>query len=638
MSAARETTSSDAADGLAAELATLVSRLKQKVGEIRDLQSHLAVAQSTRTDLARQLEDIVRQCETAGINTDAARDPDLLSDIGNLPTHVPAPATVLSWSAGTPMEAAPPATTNGHAAPPPTSGFSKPPGLLPPSGIIDATAVPSEWSTTSSNAGHDVGSIASLPSLSTVAGLTSLPSVSGASTPSYPLPVQATAVAASSSRLKLGVWNRVSVCHLESGLFWLHEDEQSEKLADVEMQMLDMYESTGDSAMVKPGQVNVGNWFGAMYDADEAWTRSIVLSKSDDGETVTIMHADYGSTATVKISELRLLKAEFLELPAQAIMCELNGTAHYMRGDKETSTHFIKVMSEFVDYNSYFCSVVRDPGATRRPWVVNMFNEAGNDIFLSVQDRMTKFGIERAALQHAVANPPPTQAPPDAPKSSVLTPTAKPFTPPSVNKVGTPKPQAPKAETDKTKLKKKDPQQGAWGKPPPPSQPESKLAEQQGTDEWVEVKKPPPKPAKESVAPTAPTPAGFVFHCSSVTATECLERQLFGLPKKFADSMASSIKPAIDNEPAPSPLFLFNIQKNLMYGPFVAVSECGLDLEPDAWKTAMKRHGGRGSPFPAQVRVRWSGDETEPVKMGSRINIGPVNPKTTATFLAKLQG
>ena len=77
------------------------------------------------------------------------------------------------------------------------------------------------------------------------------------------------------------------------------------------------------------------------------------------------------------------------------------------------------------------------------------------------------------------------------------------------------------------------------------------------------------------------------FVCSSETEAECFQGALFGDTMKFWDEV-KEIKRG-------DALFLYNIDTDVLFGPFEAESDGGLNIEPDAW-------GGR---FPAQVRVGW---------------------------------
>lgn len=77
------------------------------------------------------------------------------------------------------------------------------------------------------------------------------------------------------------------------------------------------------------------------------------------------------------------------------------------------------------------------------------------------------------------------------------------------------------------------------------------------------------------------------FICTSNTEAECFQRGLFGASDKFWNEVKDIKKGDI--------IFLFNIETDVIFGPFVAADDGSRDLEKDAWS-------GR---FPAQVRVEW---------------------------------
>lgn len=77
------------------------------------------------------------------------------------------------------------------------------------------------------------------------------------------------------------------------------------------------------------------------------------------------------------------------------------------------------------------------------------------------------------------------------------------------------------------------------------------------------------------------------FICTNKTEAECFQRALFGDTMKFWDE--------IKNVKRGDTLFLYNVQTDVLFGPFTAESDGKLNIEPDAW----------GGGFPAQVRVGW---------------------------------
>ena len=79
---------------------------------------------------------------------------------------------------------------------------------------------------------------------------------------------------------------------------------------------------------------------------------------------------------------------------------------------------------------------------------------------------------------------------------------------------------------------------------------------------------------------------GFIFTTSTKTEAECFERQLFGTDKIYGPVVIRIRKGDL--------LFLVNIDTDIMYGVFKAVSDGGFKIVPDAWK-------GR---YPYQVKVK----------------------------------
>jgi len=80
---------------------------------------------------------------------------------------------------------------------------------------------------------------------------------------------------------------------------------------------------------------------------------------------------------------------------------------------------------------------------------------------------------------------------------------------------------------------------------------------------------------------------GFFFVCSNSTQEECFERMLFGSTLEYEERVLKIRKGDVG--------FLYNLDTEVLYGIFEAISDGDLDIEPRAW---------RGS-FPAQVRINW---------------------------------
>eukprot|EP01029_Cantina_marsupialis_P009770 TRINITY_DN22601_c0_g1_i1.p1 TRINITY_DN22601_c0_g1~~TRINITY_DN22601_c0_g1_i1.p1 ORF type:complete len:809 (-),score=227.40 TRINITY_DN22601_c0_g1_i1:104-2530(-) len=86
---------------------------------------------------------------------------------------------------------------------------------------------------------------------------------------------------------------------------------------------------------------------------------------------------------------------------------------------------------------------------------------------------------------------------------------------------------------------------------------------------------------------------GFIFACNNETKNTCLDKNLFGLPRKpHYEQKISFIHPG-------TPLFLLNGSDRTLLGIFEAVTPVIQNIDPSAWRG----HAGT-SRFPMQVRVR----------------------------------
>ncbi|KAL3499205.1 hypothetical protein ACH5RR_038298 [Cinchona calisaya] len=92
--------------------------------------------------------------------------------------------------------------------------------------------------------------------------------------------------------------------------------------------------------------------------------------------------------------------------------------------------------------------------------------------------------------------------------------------------------------------------------------------------------------------PRNETVGGYIFVCNNDTMQENLQRQLFGLPPRYRDSVRA-ITPGL-------PLFLYNYSTHQLHGIFEAAGFGGTNIDPLAWED--KKNPGE-SRFPAQVRV-----------------------------------
>jgi DNA modification methylase len=82
---------------------------------------------------------------------------------------------------------------------------------------------------------------------------------------------------------------------------------------------------------------------------------------------------------------------------------------------------------------------------------------------------------------------------------------------------------------------------------------------------------------------------GHIFACTSKTEKECFDRMLFATGRLYGEGVLAIKKG--------DPLFLLNIDTDMLYGTFAAGSAGAKDISPDAWN-------GR---YPYQVRVTKNG-------------------------------
>ena len=84
---------------------------------------------------------------------------------------------------------------------------------------------------------------------------------------------------------------------------------------------------------------------------------------------------------------------------------------------------------------------------------------------------------------------------------------------------------------------------------------------------------------------------GFIFACTDKTEGECFERLLFGAQKTYAPIVIRIRKGDL--------LFLNNLDTDILYGVFEAVSDGDLNIQPDAWN----------GKYPHQVKVELLGEK-----------------------------
>jgi len=83
---------------------------------------------------------------------------------------------------------------------------------------------------------------------------------------------------------------------------------------------------------------------------------------------------------------------------------------------------------------------------------------------------------------------------------------------------------------------------------------------------------------------------GCIFTCTDKTEKECFKRMLFSTNKIYEEKALKVKRGDI--------LFLFNLDSDVLYGPFKAKTDCKKDIVPDAW----------GGKYPYQVKVEEDGE------------------------------
>ncbi|KAK7260694.1 hypothetical protein RIF29_26951 [Crotalaria pallida] len=99
-------------------------------------------------------------------------------------------------------------------------------------------------------------------------------------------------------------------------------------------------------------------------------------------------------------------------------------------------------------------------------------------------------------------------------------------------------------------------------------------------------------PPPNSVPMNEDDVGGYIFVCNNETMGENFQKQLFGLPSKYRNSIRA-IHPGM-------PLFLYNYSTHQLHGIFEAASYGRNNIDPTAWKN--RNYPGE-SRFPAQVQV-----------------------------------
>jgi len=107
------------------------------------------------------------------------------------------------------------------------------------------------------------------------------------------------------------------------GDFYFHWFQKKETLDELMNRMSDFYKSVSSQCYILPvSHRKTGQVCAAIYDVDNDWYRAIVSRTLSENE-VEVVYVDYGNKAKVNPANLRLLKKEFIELPAMSIVGRL---------------------------------------------------------------------------------------------------------------------------------------------------------------------------------------------------------------------------------------------------------------------------------------------------------------------------
>lgn len=105
----------------------------------------------------------------------------------------------------------------------------------------------------------------------------------------------------------------------------------------------------------------------------------------------------------------------------------------------------------------------------------------------------------------------------------------------------------------------------------------------------------------------------YIFLCDTSTEQECFERMLFGTNTGENHQLHYRHIAVGDR------LFLYNFELGSMWGPFTALTPCGHNLEPKAWKKGRRA-------FPWQVRVDGGAAFKKPIRIDAFSRFIPMSP------------
>ncbi|XP_078343727.1 tudor domain-containing protein 5-like isoform X2 [Oculina patagonica] len=127
------------------------------------------------------------------------------------------------------------------------------------------------------------------------------------------------------SKIKLPECGYLEVCVtnvVHPHQFWVMLIENWPKLEDLTEDMRQFYSSRESARYKMPGWfVSVGQACCALYE-DGSWYRGLVVG-IQSADSIEVFYVDYGNTARLPLSSLRVLRTQFIKLPAQALPSKL---------------------------------------------------------------------------------------------------------------------------------------------------------------------------------------------------------------------------------------------------------------------------------------------------------------------------
>lgn len=130
--------------------------------------------------------------------------------------------------------------------------------------------------------------------------------------------------------------------------FWLLRvgEEYHTALENIMDEMTRYYDVEGRSRILAVGAMRVGHYCSAPY--DRRWHRAVIVQLIDS-DTAKVRYVDYGTVESLPRRELRPLRREWAQLPAQALRARLAGVrpcADATRWPFASSAHFFKLVSD----------------------------------------------------------------------------------------------------------------------------------------------------------------------------------------------------------------------------------------------------------------------------------------------------